>query len=115
MSPTQYIKARRLNEARRDLVASDPSTHTVAQIALGNGMPHLGRFSVNYRAQFGESPRETLAASSASGQLRARMHAPPAFLPVGGLCRDRPESVHVRNLAASAAVQFPVPRLSRSG
>ena len=62
ISPFEYIKARRLNEARRDLVTADPSICTVTQIATGNGFPHLGRFSVEYRAHFGESPSETLEA-----------------------------------------------------
>jgi AraC-like DNA-binding protein len=61
VSPTGYIKARRLNAARRDLVDADPSSHTVTWIATENGFSHLGRFSVDYRAHFGESPSETLA------------------------------------------------------
>ena len=61
VTPTQYIKARRLNEARRELATADPSNRSVTEIALANGFRHLGRFSVAYRAFFGESPRETLA------------------------------------------------------
>jgi AraC-like DNA-binding protein len=61
VSPIAYIKARRLNAARRDLVDADPSSHTVTWIATENGFSHLGRFSVDYRAHFGESPSETLA------------------------------------------------------
>ncbi len=60
LSPTAYIKARRLNAARRALVAADPQTHSVTQIALASGFSHLGRFSVAYRVYFGESPRQTL-------------------------------------------------------
>lgn len=63
ISPTGYIKARRLNAARRDLVAADPSSLSVTKIALRNGFSHLGRFSVDYRAHFGESPSETLMAT----------------------------------------------------
>ena len=61
VSPFQYIKASRLNAARRALVTSAPSRDEVTRIALNNGFTHLGRFSVNYREHFGESPKVTLA------------------------------------------------------
>lgn len=61
MSPFEYIKARRLNAVRQALVAADSSRDRVTLIALNNGFTHLGRFSVDYREHFGESPSETLA------------------------------------------------------
>jgi len=61
VSPSGYIKARRLNAARQALVAADPSRDQVSRIAVDNGYTHLGRFSVDYREHFGESPRKTLA------------------------------------------------------
>ena len=63
VSPCDYIKARRLNAARQALVAADTSRDQVACIAVTNGCTHLGRFSVDYRKHFGESPRETLVRS----------------------------------------------------
>ena len=60
IGPVAYIKARRLNAARRDLTAGNPSRDSVTKIAMDNGFTHLGRFSVDYRAHFGESPSETL-------------------------------------------------------
>ena len=45
------------------LRAADPSVHSVIDIALENGFPHLGRFSVDYRLHFNESPSETLSRS----------------------------------------------------
>jgi transcriptional regulator GlxA family with amidase domain len=72
-SPTDYIKARRLNAARRDLKAADPSSHLVTTIEMENGFTHLGRFSLDYRAHFGESPKETLAASKAQGKRHERL------------------------------------------
>ena len=71
MSPSDYIKARRLNAARQALVAADSPSHTVTQIALDSGITHLGRFSVDYREHFGESPSETLARRMSS-QLTSR-------------------------------------------
>ena len=60
-SPFEYIKARRLNAARQALVAGDSSRDRVTRIAVDNGFTHLGRFSVDYREHFDESPKETLA------------------------------------------------------
>ncbi len=60
-SPFEYVKARRLNAARQALVAGDSSRDRVTRIAVDNGFTHLGRFSVDYREHFDESPKETLA------------------------------------------------------
>ena len=57
---TEYVKALRFDAARRELVSSNPEEHTVSTIALSHGHSHLGRFSVEYRQRFGESPSETL-------------------------------------------------------
>ena len=61
ITPTQYIKARRLNAARRALSKADPEAQQVTRIAMLNGFTHLGRFSTDYRKHFGEAPSETLA------------------------------------------------------
>lgn len=61
ITPMQYLKILRLDKARRDLVAGDPSALSVTEVALNTGCGHLGRFSVEYGARFGESPRETLS------------------------------------------------------
>ena len=60
ISPTDYIKARRMNAVRRELVKADPLHDQVTKIASSNGFAHLGRFSVDYRIYFGEPPSETL-------------------------------------------------------
>jgi AraC-like DNA-binding protein len=57
----EYLKTVRLDAARRELLATHPSEATVATIALRNGLTHLGRFSVEFRERFGESPRDMLA------------------------------------------------------
>ena len=61
MSPSEYIRSRRLHAARQGLVAAASSQRTVTKIAVASGFTHLGRFSVDYREHFAESPRETLA------------------------------------------------------
>ena len=60
ISPSEYVKTRRLNAVRRDLSRSDPAPGLVADVALRNGMTHFGRFSGEYRKFFGESPSATL-------------------------------------------------------
>ena len=71
VTPFGYVKARRLNAARQALVAGDVPRDSVTRIALENGFSHLGRFAVDYREHFGESPRETLARQTLSRMTRS--------------------------------------------
>ena len=59
-SVMDYLKTVRLDAAFRELTAGDSRETNVTDVALGNGFTHLGRFSVDYRRRFGESPSETL-------------------------------------------------------
>ena len=59
---SEYLKTVRLNAAYRSLNASHTDHSTVAAIALQHGFTHLGRFSVEFRQRFGESPSATLMA-----------------------------------------------------
>jgi AraC-like DNA-binding protein len=60
MPPLAFHRRLRLNAARRDLVGSRPGDGTVTDVALRRGFEHFGRFSVDYRQMFGESPIATL-------------------------------------------------------
>jgi len=60
MSPMQYLKLRRLEVVRRELLAAEPDTTTVTEIATAYGFYHQGRFAGRYRETFGELPSETL-------------------------------------------------------
>jgi AraC-like DNA-binding protein len=60
MSLHRYLRLRRLWLVRRQLLAG---AHSVKACALAYGFWHLSDFSRTYRAQFGESPSKTLAAS----------------------------------------------------
>jgi AraC family ethanolamine operon transcriptional activator len=60
MSPMAYFKAIRLNRVRSALKSANPTTDKVASIAKQYGFQHMGYFSVDYKAMFGESPSETL-------------------------------------------------------
>jgi AraC-like DNA-binding protein len=57
-SPMAFLRTRRFELARKRLLATPHAT--VAGVALSCGFEHLGRFSVGYRARFGENASETL-------------------------------------------------------
>ena len=58
--PCRYLRMLRLSQARRALLSADGNLVTVTEIATGFGFVELGRFSVEYRKVFGESPSQTL-------------------------------------------------------
>ena len=60
LPPCRRLRMLRLSEARRALLAADCRRVTVTQIATGFGFLELGRFSVEYRKVFDESPSQTL-------------------------------------------------------
>jgi AraC-like DNA-binding protein len=60
VSPLAYFHKRRLTQARSLLINSEPRSGAVKHAALSAGLTALGRFSVEYRQLFGESPSITL-------------------------------------------------------
>jgi AraC-like DNA-binding protein len=60
MGPIRFLTLRRMHLAHHALVRADPLKSTVTRIVADHGFWELGRFSVTYRALFGESPSETL-------------------------------------------------------
>jgi AraC-like DNA-binding protein len=58
-SPMRHLRDVRLERARARLSRYELGT-TVAAVALDVGFAHLGRFSQDYAARFGEKPSETL-------------------------------------------------------
>jgi AraC family transcriptional regulator, ethanolamine operon transcriptional activator len=58
--PLAFHKRLRLNASRRELAGARPGETTVTDVALRWGFDHFGRFSVDYRLMFGESPIDTL-------------------------------------------------------
>jgi AraC family ethanolamine operon transcriptional activator len=62
ISPTQYLRALRLNGVRRGLREAGPNA-TVQDVAARWGFWHLGQFSLDYKKHFFELPSETLSRS----------------------------------------------------
>lgn len=62
MTPKAYLKAVRLNGARKDLLAAN-SNEKVADIANAWGFWHLSQFAADYKKLFGELPKASLGAS----------------------------------------------------
>ena len=60
VTPKRYVDLARLAKARRNLIASRGSECTIADVATGCGIHHLGRFAQRYKALYGELPSETL-------------------------------------------------------
>ena len=60
MTPSHWLRLRRLNSAHRELLRRRPTETTVAEVAMHWSFWHLGRFSSSYRALFKELPSETL-------------------------------------------------------
>ncbi|MFP1153439.1 helix-turn-helix transcriptional regulator [Mycobacterium sherrisii] len=59
-TPTRYLRRVRLHRAHLDLLSSDRSLTTVAEVAQRWGFLHTGRFAVQYRKTYGQSPHTTL-------------------------------------------------------
>ena len=60
LPPCRHLRMSRLSRARRALLSADCKLVTVTEIATCFGFVELGRFSVEYRKVFGESPSQTL-------------------------------------------------------
>jgi len=60
LSPNAYLRQVRLDRVRDELLAGDPGTTNVADVARHWGFAHAGRFSAAYAQRHGEYPRETL-------------------------------------------------------
>ena len=64
LSPCRHLRMLRLSRVRRALLSAHDQVVTVTKIATEFGFAELGRFSVEYRKVFGESPSVTLRRSS---------------------------------------------------
>ncbi|HML93996.1 MAG TPA: helix-turn-helix domain-containing protein [Thermodesulfobacteriota bacterium] len=61
ISPIKYLRLVRYAGVRRDLINADPKRTTVTEIAVRWHFWHFGRFSVEYKSLYDESPSATLS------------------------------------------------------
>ncbi|PCE26106.1 AraC family transcriptional regulator [Paraburkholderia acidicola] len=66
MAPAAYLRAIRLNGARRELGEAGRSPCSVQDVAAAWGFWHLSQFATDYRKLFGIRPSETLKAALSS-------------------------------------------------
>jgi len=69
-TPRDFMRWDRMNRARRDLLVAESASFTVTKIAARYGINELGRFAVDYKRIFGESPSTTLKRSVRSHPKR---------------------------------------------
>jgi transcriptional regulator GlxA family with amidase domain len=67
-APSRYLHELRLTEVRQALL-SNAGEGSVTEVAMRFGFRELGRFAVDYRARFGESPSETLRRAGAAASF----------------------------------------------
>ena len=68
MSPLQYLKIKRLNDVRRELVNAPGVGTTIGDVAARHGIWHLSRLSKEYGQLFGELPSATLRRNRSSSR-----------------------------------------------
>ena len=68
-TPSAYLRQVRLQLIRDDLLHSGEDAN-VTSVATQHGFAHLGRFSAQYRAAFGEGPSVTLRRRRTSSIFR---------------------------------------------
>ena len=61
MGPMTFLRRRRLEAIYLDLLRAEPGSTTVTQVASSYGFSHFGKFSIEYKTAFGESPSASLA------------------------------------------------------
>jgi AraC-like DNA-binding protein len=60
IGPKAFVKQRRLDCVRSELLGADPQTTTVTAIATKYAFWHLSQFAVDYKRAFQEAPSDTL-------------------------------------------------------
>ena len=102
VSPIAHLLRMRLAAARADLKRPD-ETASIADIALRNGLAHVGRFAAEYHKAFGERPSATLQRARGAAALPLPSLAPR--LPSLTILPLRTETLSERRLAQELTEQ----------
>ena len=78
-TPRAALRDVRFERARRELLQGLPGAK-VTDIALRSGLPHCGRFSIEYRRRYGETPSQTL---SRQAKFVGALASMPAMITAG--------------------------------
>jgi AraC-like DNA-binding protein len=70
ITPRQYLRWHRMHNVYCELRASDAESATITDMAAHWGFTELGRFAVEYKQLYGESPSTTLGRRSAAPATR---------------------------------------------
>jgi AraC-like DNA-binding protein len=81
VSPSSYLRLRRVQQAHRALRSGNPDVASVAEVARQCGVRHLGRFAANYRAFYGEFPSATLHRGANPDVTELKLGRPRAKYP----------------------------------
>lgn len=76
MSPTGYLRLRRMSLVHRSLWRGDPDAASISAVARRYGFRDLGRFAAGYRASFGELPSATLRRGFCPGRAALVLRRP---------------------------------------
>jgi transcriptional regulator GlxA family with amidase domain len=60
VGPMKFLKQRRLEAVRMELMNAQPKNTKVSDVALRYGFTELGKFSLLYKSIYNEKPSETL-------------------------------------------------------
>ncbi len=58
LGPLQYLKAQRLEAVRHALIQESSNGVSISTLAFRHGFAHMGRFSMDFKLQFGSLPTE---------------------------------------------------------
>jgi AraC-like DNA-binding protein len=81
MSPSSYLRLRRMQQVGRALQSGNPEAAGVAEIARRYGVRGLGRFAAKYRALYGELPSATLRRGAGRGVTELTLGRPRMKFP----------------------------------
>jgi AraC family transcriptional regulator, ethanolamine operon transcriptional activator len=81
MSPTRYLRLRRMHSVHHTLRSGGPDAASVSEVARRYGFCRLGCFAADYRDLFGELPSATLRQGANRGVTELTLGRPRVKFP----------------------------------